>query len=63
MWSGLFQMLAAGFNLVTALVTKKKDPPPQQDVDAQAARQGTASGAAAYEASKIAGRHPRNNPR
>lgn len=56
-WAALLGAITAGFNFFGELLGKKKPTPVEEEpVDAQAARAGTAAGAAANTASHTAGK-------
>lgn len=57
MWTALFEAINTGFQLVRDLVTRRKSPAPEPEpIDAAAAREGTAAGAAAHDAAA----HPKH---
>lgn len=65
MWQSLFETIGKAFDFFGGLIKRKQSPdmtpsPPLDDEDPQAARAGAAAGAAANEASHIAG--PPKNP-
>jgi len=57
MWQSLFETVGKAFDFFGRLLSRKQpeQPPEPLEQDVQAARAGTAAGAAAHEASKIAG--------
>lgn len=56
-WTALFGAITAGFNFFSSLFGKKQQPVAEEEpVDAEAARNGTAAGAAANTASHSAGK-------
>lgn len=58
MWASLFAAIGEGFRTIASLWGKNPEPPPiaTDPLDADAARAGTAAGAAANHAGHIAGR-------
>lgn len=54
-WTALFNLLGKTVEFASGLLSTRKKVPPSEPIDAEAARAGTAAGAAANEASHIQG--------